>query len=122
MTTEIVPMSFPYASGHGSFAPSSLNLQLPDAYSFAKYACAIGTTAKASPTTHIMPVPSQRPVLKILNRTIWKNEKIPERISEVDTRYASVSASRFAPAAPAMRSGGVTTTVVISLCTIEIRG
>lgn len=61
-----------------------------------------------------MPVPSQNPVLKILNRTIWNTENIPERIKAVDIRYPTVSESRFTPAWPTRRIGGTTTTSIIS--------
>jgi hypothetical protein len=61
-----------------------------------------------------MPVPSQKPVLKILNRNIWNAEKIPERIKAVDTRYPTVPVSRFTPDAPTRMIGGVTTISIIS--------
>lgn len=65
--------------------------------------------AKASPTTVIMPVPNQKPVLNIRKRRIWKKENVPERMRATETRYEIVSSPMLAPEAPARSSGGDTT-------------
>lgn len=40
-------------------------------------------------------------------RVIWMADRMPQTISDVDTRYPDVEASRLAPAEPAMIIGGV---------------
>lgn len=86
ITIAIVPRSFPYAFGHGSFSPCASVPHRPASYSFEKKPCAIGTTENDSPTTESIPVPSHNPVLKIRKRMIWKKEKTPDKIREADIR------------------------------------
>lgn len=40
-------------------------------------------------------------------RVIWMEERRPETMSDVETRYRDVSAERLAPPEPAIRMGGV---------------
>lgn len=105
-----VPRSMPYASGHAprTMVPlTSVDGQVPSAYSALKMADAVLSVANDVPTTVMRPVPSQyRPPVKgIGTRVIWMIERMPDARSETATIWFWRAPEK--PSCPAKMMGGV---------------